>query len=73
MHLYALVNFSLFAQKMEKLIFRPDNPNSASKLEMQFRFFKAHKYTKEGSNKAPMLNLTSDQVILLFNRFLALL
>uniref|UniRef100_A0A2P2LR62 Uncharacterized protein MANES_02G224100 n=1 Tax=Rhizophora mucronata TaxID=61149 RepID=A0A2P2LR62_RHIMU len=47
--------------KMEKLIFRPDNPNSASKLEMQFRFFKAHKYTKEGSNKAPMLNLTSDQ------------
>ncbi|XP_021604591.1 general transcription and DNA repair factor IIH subunit TFB1-1 isoform X2 [Manihot esculenta] len=46
---------------MEKLAFRPNNPNSASKLDMEFIYVKNHKYTKEGSNKAPMLNLTSNQ------------
>ncbi|KAJ9145634.1 hypothetical protein P3X46_027996 [Hevea brasiliensis] len=46
---------------MEKLAFRPNNPNSASKFDMEFRYIKNHKYTKEGSNKAPMLNLTSNQ------------
>ncbi|KAJ8754875.1 hypothetical protein K2173_015387 [Erythroxylum novogranatense] len=46
---------------MEKLIFRSNSQNSASKLDMEFRFIKNHKYTKEGSNKAPMLNLTSSQ------------
>ncbi|KAJ4838255.1 hypothetical protein Tsubulata_011329 [Turnera subulata] len=46
---------------LEKLVFKPNNPNSASKLNMEFRYIKNHKYTKEGSNKAPMLNLTSSQ------------
>ncbi|CAI0557203.1 unnamed protein product [Linum tenue] len=45
----------------ERLVFRPNNPNSASKLDMQFKYITNHRYTKEGSNKAPMLNLTSNQ------------
>ncbi|CAI0396360.1 unnamed protein product [Linum tenue] len=45
----------------ERLLFRPNNPNSASKLDMQFKYITNHRYTKEGSNKAPMLNLTSNQ------------
>ncbi|KAB5548275.1 hypothetical protein DKX38_011681 [Salix brachista] len=46
---------------LERLMFKPNSPNSATKLNMEFRFVKNHKYTKEGSNKAPMLNLTSSQ------------
>ncbi|XP_048232194.1 general transcription and DNA repair factor IIH subunit TFB1-1 [Ricinus communis] len=45
---------------MEKLAFRPNNPNSASKLDMDFKYVTNHKNTKEGSAKA-MLNLTSNQ------------
>ncbi|CAI0396359.1 unnamed protein product [Linum tenue] len=50
----------------ERLLFRPNNPNSASKLDMQFKYITNHRYTKEGSNKAPMLNLTSNQACSLF-------
>ncbi|XP_050237880.1 general transcription and DNA repair factor IIH subunit TFB1-1 [Mercurialis annua] len=46
---------------LEKLAFKPTNPNSASRFDMDFKYVKGFKYTKEGSNKAPMLNLTSDQ------------
>ncbi|KAH8507592.1 hypothetical protein H0E87_009947 [Populus deltoides] len=46
---------------LERLMFKPNSPNSATKLNMEFRFIKNHRYTKEGSNKAPMLNLTSSQ------------
>ncbi|CAN1284540.1 General transcription and DNA repair factor IIH subunit TFB1-1 [Linum perenne] len=45
----------------QRLIFKPKLPNSASKLDMQFKYIKNHKYTKEGSKKEAMLNLTSVQ------------
>lgn len=44
-----------------KFVFRPSDPTSASKLDVEFRFIKGHKNTKEGSNKPPWLNLTRDQ------------
>uniref|UniRef100_A0A0A0KYD2 Uncharacterized protein n=1 Tax=Cucumis sativus TaxID=3659 RepID=A0A0A0KYD2_CUCSA len=44
-----------------KFVFRPSDPTSASKLDVEFRFIKGHKNTKEGSNKPPWLNLTKDQ------------
>ncbi|XP_038709323.1 general transcription and DNA repair factor IIH subunit TFB1-1-like isoform X2 [Tripterygium wilfordii] len=46
----------------EKFIFMPNNPQSASsKMNIDFQFIKAHKYTKDGSNKPPWLNLSLDQ------------
>ncbi|CAN1176692.1 General transcription and DNA repair factor IIH subunit TFB1-1 [Linum perenne] len=45
----------------QRLMFKPKLPNSASKLDMQFKYIKNHKYTKEGSKKEAMLNLTSVQ------------
>ncbi|TYJ97217.1 putative RNA polymerase II transcription factor B subunit 1-1 isoform X1 [Cucumis melo var. makuwa] len=49
-----------------KFVFRPSDPTSASKLDVEFRFIKGHKNTKEGSNKPPWLNLTKDQVTSLY-------
>ncbi|KAK3409275.1 hypothetical protein EUGRSUZ_J01409 [Eucalyptus grandis] len=45
----------------DRFIFTPNHPNSASNLDVEFRFIKGHKNTKEGSNKPPWLNLTNDQ------------
>ncbi|TXG68088.1 hypothetical protein EZV62_009363 [Acer yangbiense] len=58
----------------QKLMFMPDNRNSSTKLAVEFKsiqggfffhffFFKefGHKYTKEGSNKPPLINLSNTQ------------
>ncbi|CAL0321185.1 unnamed protein product [Lupinus luteus] len=45
----------------EKFVFRPNDPTSKNKLEVEFRLIKSHKHTKEGSNKPPWLNLTHSQ------------
>ncbi|OMO77394.1 hypothetical protein COLO4_25217 [Corchorus olitorius] len=46
---------------LEKILFVPHNPKSAGKLDVEFRFIKGQKHTKEGSNKPPWLNLTNNQ------------
>ncbi|TYI19000.1 hypothetical protein ES332_A07G133200v1 [Gossypium tomentosum] len=45
----------------EKILFVPHNPKSAGKLDVEFRYIKGKKHTKEGSNKPPWLNLTNNQ------------
>ncbi|KAL1358251.1 hypothetical protein AAHE18_04G019100 [Arachis hypogaea] len=45
----------------EKFVFKPNDPTSSNKLEVDFKFIKSHKHTKEGSNKPPWLNLTHSQ------------
>ncbi|KAK7391580.1 hypothetical protein VNO78_19997 [Psophocarpus tetragonolobus] len=42
----------------DKFTFRPNDPTSTNKLDLDFRFITTHKVTKEGSNKPPWLNLT---------------
>ncbi|KAI4344969.1 hypothetical protein L6164_012141 [Bauhinia variegata] len=44
-----------------KFLFRPNDPSSNKKLEVEFRFIQSHKNTKEGSNKPPWLNLIHSQ------------
>ncbi|KAK8483093.1 hypothetical protein V6N13_101669 [Hibiscus sabdariffa] len=46
---------------LEKILFVPRNPKSAGKLDVEFRYIKGQKHTKEGSNKPPWLNLTNNQ------------
>ncbi|XVF47052.1 hypothetical protein PTKIN_Ptkin03bG0078000 [Pterospermum kingtungense] len=46
---------------LEKILFVPYNPKSAGKLDVEFRFIKGQKHTKEGSNKPAWLNLTNSQ------------
>ncbi|VYS61083.1 unnamed protein product [Arabidopsis thaliana] len=43
------------------LLFVPNDPKSDLKLKVQTHNIKSQKYTKEGSNKPPWLNLTSKQ------------
>ncbi|ESQ29893.1 hypothetical protein EUTSA_v10011333mg [Eutrema salsugineum] len=43
------------------LLFVPNDPKSDSKLKVQTLNIKSQKYTKEGSNKPPWLNLTNKQ------------
>ncbi|RDX81023.1 putative RNA polymerase II transcription factor B subunit 1-1, partial [Mucuna pruriens] len=45
----------------DKFVFKPNDPTSNNKLDVEFRFIKSHKHTKEGSNKPPWLNLTHAQ------------
>ncbi|KAK9269243.1 hypothetical protein L1049_001013 [Liquidambar formosana] len=45
----------------ERFVFMPNNPKSPSKLDVEFRLIKSHKFTREGSGKPPWLNLTNDQ------------
>ncbi|KOM52404.1 hypothetical protein LR48_Vigan09g106300 [Vigna angularis] len=45
----------------EKFVFKPNDPTSNNKLDVEFRFIKSHKHTKEGSGKPPWLNLTHAQ------------
>ncbi|EPS73151.1 hypothetical protein M569_01605, partial [Genlisea aurea] len=46
---------------METIIFLPNDPKSAMKLKVDCRLLKGHKFTKEGSSKQAMLNLTMEQ------------
>jgi transcription initiation factor TFIIH subunit 1 len=43
------------------LLFVPNDPKSDSKLKVLTQNIKSQKYTKEGSNKPPWLNLTNKQ------------
>ncbi|CAA7015445.1 unnamed protein product [Microthlaspi erraticum] len=43
------------------LLFVPNDPKSESKLKMQTQNISGQKYTKEGSNKPPWLNLSNKQ------------
>ncbi|KAJ4725413.1 BSD transcription factor [Melia azedarach] len=45
----------------QKLMFMPDNRNSSTKLVVEFKSIQGHKYTKEGSNKPPLINLSNVQ------------
>ncbi|KAJ0103526.1 hypothetical protein Patl1_03728 [Pistacia atlantica] len=42
----------------QKLMFVPDNRNSGTKVVVEFKSIQGHKYTKEGSNKPPLINLS---------------
>ncbi|PSR95249.1 RNA polymerase II transcription factor B subunit 1-1 like [Actinidia chinensis var. chinensis] len=45
----------------DRFTFIPNNPRSSPSLTVQFRLIKGHKFTKEGSHKQALLNLTHDQ------------
>ncbi|GFP99115.1 probable RNA polymerase ii transcription factor b subunit 1-1 [Phtheirospermum japonicum] len=45
---------------IERFVFMPNDPNSTTKLNVEFKMIKGHKFTKEGSKQA-LLNLTQDQ------------
>ncbi|KAK2982292.1 hypothetical protein RJ640_004937, partial [Escallonia rubra] len=56
----------------EKCVFKPSDPSSTAKLNIEFKSIKGHKFTKEGSNKHALLNITQDQggnYIFEFNSF----
>ncbi|KAM4092045.1 hypothetical protein ACJW30_06G007400 [Castanea mollissima] len=44
-----------------KIMFKPNDPTSASKIDVEFRSIKGYKNTKEGSNNPPLLNLSLEQ------------
>ncbi|KAE8098912.1 hypothetical protein FH972_016940 [Carpinus fangiana] len=44
-----------------RIAFKPNDPTSAAKIDVEFRSIKGHKNTKEGSNNPPLLNLSLDQ------------
>ncbi|CAH9135206.1 unnamed protein product [Cuscuta epithymum] len=46
---------------MERFIFKPNDPMSSYKLNVEFRLIKGHKFTKEGTSKQALLNLSQDQ------------
>ncbi|KAL0407038.1 UNVERIFIED_CONTAM: General transcription and DNA repair factor IIH subunit TFB1-1 [Sesamum latifolium] len=46
---------------IERFVFMPNDPKSTTKLNVDFRMIKGHKFTKEGSSKQALLNLTQDQ------------
>ncbi|KAH6795839.1 hypothetical protein C2S51_036825 [Perilla frutescens var. frutescens] len=46
---------------LERMIFMPNDPKSGIKLNVEFKTIKAHKFTKEGSSKQALLNLTQHQ------------
>ncbi|KAK2634280.1 hypothetical protein Ddye_029072 [Dipteronia dyeriana] len=45
----------------QKLMFMPDNRDSSTKLAVEFNSIQGHRYTKEGSNKPPLINLSNTQ------------
>ncbi|KAK4344483.1 hypothetical protein RND71_034659 [Anisodus tanguticus] len=45
----------------ERFIFMPNDPTSTAKLNVEFKLIKGHKFSKEGSSKQALLNLTQDQ------------
>ncbi|XP_019196979.1 PREDICTED: probable RNA polymerase II transcription factor B subunit 1-1 isoform X1 [Ipomoea nil] len=47
---------------MEKFMFKANDPkSSSSKLNVEFRLIKGHRFTKEGTSKQALLNLSQDQ------------
>ncbi|KAL6544591.1 hypothetical protein OROMI_023453 [Orobanche minor] len=46
---------------IERFIFMPNDPKSTTKLNVEFKLIKGHKFTKKGSSKQALLNLTQDQ------------
>ncbi|CAA0814039.1 Probable RNA polymerase II transcription factor B subunit 1-1 [Striga hermonthica] len=46
---------------VERFVFMPNDPQSTTKLNVEFKTIKGHKFTKEGSSKQALLNLTQDQ------------
>lgn len=44
-----------------KIMFKPNDPTSSSKIDVEFRLIKGYKNTKEGSNNPPLLNLSLEQ------------
>ncbi|GMH21897.1 hypothetical protein Nepgr_023740 [Nepenthes gracilis] len=47
----------------DKFVFIPHDPTSSAKLQVGFRTVKGHKFTKEGTNKQALLNITQDPEI----------
>lgn len=45
----------------QKVVFKPNDPTSNNKLDVDFRLIKSQKNTKEGSTKPPWLNLVHSQ------------
>ncbi|KHN00998.1 Putative RNA polymerase II transcription factor B subunit 1-1 [Glycine soja] len=45
----------------DKFVFKPNDPTSKTKLDVEFRFIQGHKVTKEGSKKPAWLNLIHAQ------------
>uniref|UniRef100_A0A5B7AVC9 Putative RNA polymerase II transcription factor B subunit 1-1 isoform X1 n=1 Tax=Davidia involucrata TaxID=16924 RepID=A0A5B7AVC9_DAVIN len=45
----------------DKFVFMPNDPNSSARLNVEFRLIKGQKFTKEGSHKQALLNLSQDQ------------
>ncbi|XP_016647239.1 PREDICTED: probable RNA polymerase II transcription factor B subunit 1-3 isoform X2 [Prunus mume] len=41
-----------------KFVFRPNDPSSAAKFDVEFKYITGHKNTKEGTDKPPWLNLS---------------
>ncbi|CAK9159546.1 unnamed protein product [Ilex paraguariensis] len=52
---------SVLKMTRERFFFMPNDPKSSARLNVEFRLVKGHKFTKEGSNKQALLNLTVDQ------------
>ncbi|GER45942.1 transcription factor-related family protein [Striga asiatica] len=46
---------------IERFVFMPNDPQSTTKLNVEFKTIKGHKFTKQGSSKQALLNLTQDQ------------
>lgn len=44
----------------DKFVFMPNDPTSSARLDVEFRFIKGHKFSKGGSNRPALLNLTQD-------------
>lgn len=45
----------------ERFFFMPNDPTLTTKLNVQFKLIKGHKFSKEGSSKQALLNLTQAQ------------
>ncbi|KAF3616187.1 putative RNA polymerase II transcription factor B subunit 1-1 [Capsicum annuum] len=45
----------------ERFYFMPNDPTLTTKLNVEFKLIKGHKFSKEGSSKQALLNLTQDQ------------
>ncbi|CAN4097143.1 unnamed protein product [Withania somnifera] len=45
----------------ERLLFMPNDPTLTTKLNVEFKLIKGHKFSKEGSSKQALLNLTQAQ------------
>ncbi|KAH1139042.1 hypothetical protein AAZX31_10G182500 [Glycine max] len=45
----------------DRFVFKPNDPTSKTKLDVEFRFIQGHKVTKEGSKQPPLLNLIRAQ------------